>query len=268
MVRIHTVFPDEFPEPWASDWGEDEFGLFMGFIYKGVRQNFRWIEPGTFLMGSPKDEPEREDDEIQHEVILSKGFWLADTTVTQSLWEAVMGSNPSNFKSANRPVEYVSWDDAQAFISKMNSMKSELRLCLPTEAQWEYACRSGMATAFSFGESISAKCANFREMVSTLSEAEVLYRREPVDTKSLPPNNWGLHEMHGNVWEWCQDWYEEYPSTPSMDPVGDKRGFALARVLRGGSWISFNRRCRSASRHHVNPALLSSDYGFRFARTN
>ena len=93
-MRIHRVFPDEFPEPWASDWGEDDYGIFMGFTYKGVRQDFRWIEPGTYLMGSHTNEPERYSDETQHEVTLSRGFWLADTTVTQALWEAVMGKIP------------------------------------------------------------------------------------------------------------------------------------------------------------------------------
>ena len=118
--RQHKTFPNEFPESWASDWGEDEFGLFMGFTYKGVRQMFRWCEPGTFQMGSPEDEAERYDDETQHEVKLTKGFWIAETTVTQALWEAAMGDNPSDFKSENRPVEQVSWEDAQRFIDKMN----------------------------------------------------------------------------------------------------------------------------------------------------
>ena len=97
-MRIHTVFSDEFPEPWASDWGEDDYGIFMGFTYQGVRQDFRWIESGTFLMGAPENEPERESNETQHKVTLSRGFWLADTTVTQALWEAVMGENPNRFK--------------------------------------------------------------------------------------------------------------------------------------------------------------------------
>lgn len=100
-IRKHTIFPEEFPEAWASDWGEDEFGLWMAFTYKGVRQAFRWCEPGMFLMGSPKNEPERETfglDETQHEVTLSKGFWIADTTVTQALWQVIMGDNPSRFK--------------------------------------------------------------------------------------------------------------------------------------------------------------------------
>ncbi|MBX9918197.1 MAG: SUMF1/EgtB/PvdO family nonheme iron enzyme [Nitrosomonas sp.] len=133
-IRKHTIFPEEFPESWASDWGEDEFGLWMAFTYKGVRQAFRWCEPGTFLMGSPEDEPERLGDESQHLVTLTKGFWIADTPVTQTLWQVIMGNNPSTFIGEENPVENVSWDDAQAFIAKMNGLKAELKLCLPTEA--------------------------------------------------------------------------------------------------------------------------------------
>lgn len=134
-IRQHTIFPEEFPESWASDWGEDEFGLWMAFTYKGVRQAFRWCEPGTFLMGSPEDEPERDDDELQHQVTLTKGFWIADAAVTQGLWQIIMGNNPSTFIGDENPVENISWEDAQAFIAKMNVMKAELKLCLPTEAQ-------------------------------------------------------------------------------------------------------------------------------------
>ncbi|HBZ29550.1 MAG TPA: formylglycine-generating enzyme family protein, partial [Nitrosomonas nitrosa] len=151
-IRKHIVFPEEFPESWASDWGEDEFGLWMAFTYKGVRQAFRWCEPGTFLMGSPAYEPEKELsvlDETQHEVTLTKGFWIADTTVTQALWQVVMGENPSYFQGEEHPVEQVSWEDASNFIGRMNGLKPELKLCLPTEAQWEYACRVGTTTPFS-----------------------------------------------------------------------------------------------------------------------
>ncbi|MBU1665848.1 MAG: formylglycine-generating enzyme family protein [Gammaproteobacteria bacterium] len=252
QIREHKVFPTEFPEPWASDWGEDDYGIFMGFTYKGVRQDFRWIEPGTFLMGSPKDEPERGDDETQHEVTLTKGYWLADTTVTQALWEAVMGENPSDFKGANRPVEKVNWNDAQAFISKMNGMKAELRLCLPTEAQWEYACRAGTTTRYAFGDELTKEQANFNASGT-------------VEVASYFPNDWGLHEMHGNVWEWCQDWYGSYPAQPVVDPQGAESG--AGRVLRGGSWILNGGSCRSASRHRFDPASRFLDsYGFRLAR--
>ncbi len=266
MTRIHILFPDEFPEAWASDWGEDDYGIFMGFTYKGVRQDFRWIEPGTFLMGSPSDEPEREDNETPHEVTLSKGFWLADTTVTQALWEAVIGENPSEFKGVNRPVENITWHDAQAFIDKMNGLKAELRLCLPTEAQWEYACRAGTTTPFFFGEQISSEWVNFygKEPYNRGRKSE--YKAQTAEVGSLPPNEWGLYEMHGNVLEWCQDWYGNYPAQPVVDPQGAASG--PLRVLRGGSWLIIGGHCRSAYRDHDGPAArgIFGGYGFRLAR--
>ncbi len=266
-MRIHAIFPDEFPEAWASDWGEDDYGIFMGFTYKGVRQDFRWIELGTFLMGSPLDEPEREDDETPHEVTLGKGFWLADTTVTQALWEAVMGEHPSRFKGANRPVENISWHNAQAFIDKMNGLKAALRLCLPTEAQWEYACRAGTTTPFSFGDQIGSERVNFNGTAPYNKGRQSEYRRQTVEVGSLPPNEWGLYEMHGTVLEWCQDRYGDYPVQPVVDPQGTASG--TDRVLRGGSWIYFGGYCRSAYRYHGDPAyrvFFDAFYGFRLAR--
>ncbi|QTR51863.1 formylglycine-generating enzyme family protein [Candidatus Thiothrix anitrata] len=262
-MRQHTIFPAAFPESWASDWGEDEYGLWMGFTYKGVRQDFRWIEPGTFMMGSPKNEPERDDDETQCEVTLTEGFWLAETTVTQALWEVVMGDDPSNFKGEHLPVEKVSWEDAQRFITKMNGMKPELQMCLPTEAQWEYCCRAGTTTPFYFGEQINSELVNFDGNYPYNDRRKSEYRKQTVEVKSLPPNDWGLYEMHGNVWELCQDWYGDYPAQPTVDPQGEEIG--SYRVLRGGSWFSSGRFCRSASRHHYVPGDRSSAIGFRLA---
>ncbi|SEA76955.1 Formylglycine-generating enzyme, required for sulfatase activity, contains SUMF1/FGE domain [Thiothrix caldifontis] len=262
-MRTHKIFPTEFPEPWASDWGEDEYGLFMGFTYKGVRQDFRWIEPGTFLMGSPEDEAERRSNEIQHEVTLSKGFWLANTAVTQSLWETVMGNNFSRFKDKNHPVDNVSWNDAQAFISKMNSMKEELQLSLPTEAQWEYACRAGTSTPFYLGEQINSERANFNGTTPYNNGRESEFRQQTVEVGTLHPNDWGLYEMHGNVQEWCQNWFSNYPVQPSLiDPIGPETG--EHRVLRGGSWFSNGSGCRAAYRDYGSPTYRSGGYGFRF----
>ncbi|MCB1949537.1 MAG: formylglycine-generating enzyme family protein [Burkholderiales bacterium] len=263
-IRKHTVFPEEFPEAWASDWGEDEFGLWMAFTYKGVRQAFRWCEPGTFLMGSPTDERERYDDELQHEVTLTKGFWIADTPVTQALWQVVMGENPSDFKGGDRPVETVSWDDAQAFIAKMNGLKVELKLCLPTEAQWEYACRAGTTTPFSWGDQIDSTLVNFDGTEPYNKGGSSKYRKQTVEVKALPCNDWGLYQMHGNVWEWCQDWYGEYPSVPVADPRGPES--AMWRVLRGGSWAYSGRVCRSALHTHGVPFDRINNFGFRLAR--
>ena len=180
----------------------------MAFTYKGVRQVFRWCEPGTFLMGSPSDEPERESlgtDETQHEVTLSKGFWIADTTVKQALWSVVMGDNPSEFIGEDRPVENVNWEDTQTFIAKMNQLKMELRLCLPTEAQWEYACRAGSITSFCWGEQIDSGGVNFDGNYPYNNGRPSENRKQTINVKELPCNDWGLYQMHGNVWEWCQD---------------------------------------------------------------
>ena len=233
-IREHKILPDKFPESWASDWGEDEFGLWMAFTYKGVKQAFRWCEPGTFLMGSPEDEPERLDNELQHEVTLTKGFWIADTPVTQALWQVVMGENPGRFQGEERPVENVSWDDAQVFITKMNDLKPELKLCLPSEAQWEYACRAGTATSFSWGDQIDSSLVNFDGNYPYNDGHKSEYREQTVDVKELPCNDWGLYQMHGNVWEWCADRYGQYPVRPVTDPIGPKRG--KERVRRGGGW--------------------------------
>jgi len=266
-IRTHKIFPEEFPESWASDWGEDEFGLWMAFIYKDVRQAFRWCEPGTFMMGSPEDEPERESrgtDEMQHEVTLTKGFWIADTPVTQALWEVVMGKNPSRFKGIERPVEKVSWEDAKAFIDQMNDMKPELKLRLPTEAQWEYACRAESTSPFCWGDQIDSELANFNGDILYNNGQESENREQTVEVKWLPCNDWGLYQMHGNVWEWCQDWFANYPVTPVVDPQGSESG--VNRVLRGGSWTGSGRSCRSAYRTLLGPSDRDDNIGFRLAR--
>ncbi len=263
-IRKHTIFPEEFPEAWASDWGEDEFGLWMAFTYKGVRQAFRWCEPGAFLMGSPPDEPERYDDELQHQVTLTKGFWIADTTVTQALWEVVMGENPSEFKGEDRPVERINWEDAQAFIAKMNGLKAELKLCLPTEAQWEYACRAESTTPFCWGDQIHSTLVNLdgNRLYNKGKPSE--YRKQTIEVKELHCNDWGLYQMHGNVREWCQDWFGDYPAEPVIDPKGAESGDS--RVLRGGSLFDYGRDCRSADRGHYVPSDRLNGFGFRLAR--
>ena len=266
-IRKHKIFPEEFPESWASDWDEDEFGLWMAFTYKGVRQAFRWCEPGAFLMGSPQDEPERESfgyDETQHEVTLSKGFWIANTPVTQALWEVVMDENPSRFMGEERPVEMISWKDAQVFIDKMNDLKPALKLCLPTEAQWEYACRAESTTPFCWGEQIDSTLVNFDGNYPYHNGRKSEYREQTVEVKSLPCNDWGMYQMHGNVWEWSQDWLADYPAESVVDPKGPVSGDN--RVLRGGSWFYSGRYCRSASRLNYAPSYRNYTAGFRLAR--
>ncbi|MDS4040297.1 MAG: formylglycine-generating enzyme family protein [Candidatus Competibacter sp.] len=252
--------PEHFPAPWASDWGEDPYGLWQSLTYRGVRQAFRWLPPGRFLMGSPENEHARYDDELQHEVILTRGFWLAETTCTQALWQAVMGMNSSSFEGDRRPVETVSWNEVQDFIEQLNGAVPELAARLPTEAEWEYACRAGTTTPFSFGEDITPEQVNYQGNYPYRGSMKGQYRGKTVEVASLPVNPWGLYEMHGNVWEWCQDWYAK---DSVVDPTGPATG--EGRVLRGGSWINVGRRVRSAYRNHGEPGNRDALIGFRLA---
>ncbi len=249
---------------WAVAWGEDRYGLFAVFEHKKIRQKMRWINAGRFLMGSPENEPERADDEIQHEVLLTKGYWMADTACTQELWEAVMTENPSNFKGKKRPVEDVSWEDCKRFLDRINEERRDLELVLPTEAQWEYACRAGTTTAFSFGDDVTTAQVKCDGNYPYASGAKEKYQKETIEVGSLPPNKWGLYEMHGNVYEWCEDLYENYRYERAIDPCNRENG--PGRVLRGGSWSSFGWICRSAYRDVFEPGARFSFFGFRFSR--
>jgi formylglycine-generating enzyme required for sulfatase activity len=256
--------PNPFPAEWSSDWGQDKLGLWMAFTYKNVRQVFRWIRPNTFLMGSPESEQERLSSETQHQVTLTKGYWLAETACTQALWQVVMVDNPARFNDDdNKPVEQVSWDDAQLFIKTINGLIPELNACLPSEAQWEYACRAGTQPPFSFGENITPEQVNYDGGYPYLKGEKGLYRKKTVTVKSLAVNPWGLYEMHGNVWEWCQDWYGVYPEDPVIDPIGAMNGDY--RVLRGGSWINYGKLVRSAYRSRGGPSYRFDYFGFRLA---
>jgi formylglycine-generating enzyme required for sulfatase activity len=256
--------PAEFPASWACDWGEDRYGLWMAFRYRGVRQCLRWIAPDEFLMGSPASEAERWGDETQHRVILTQGYWLADTACPQALWQAVLGDNPSRFKGEDRPVETVSWDDAQRFIARLNELVPEGGFRLPTEAEWEYACRAGTTTAFWFGDGVSPEQVNYNGDYPYAGGQKGLNRGETVAVKALPCNGWGLYQMHGNVWEWCQDWFGDYPTETVVDPTGPVGG--EGRVRRGGSWFYDGRYVRSAARFDDDPGLRDDDGGFRLAR--
>ena len=260
--------PDKEPETiskpkWADILGNDQYGTYADFSIKGVVQRMRWIKPGRFLMGSPKDEAGRSADETQHEVVLTEGFWLADTECTQQLWQAVMGDNLSRFNGPQRPVDQVSWDDCQIFIQKMKQLKPDLELCLPSDAQWEYACRAGTKTPFSFGDNITSEQVNYDGNYPYADGKKGENRKETVDVKSLPCNKWGLFQMHGNVWEWCADWYGNYSAVPIENPTGPDKGHY--RVLRGGSWVSYGWYVRSADRIRNEPSLRSSSMGVRFA---
>jgi len=219
-------------------------------------------------MGSPAHEPGRERDEIQHRVQLTQGFWLSETACTQALWQAVMGDNPSRFKEAERPVEGGIWDDVQEFLRRVHASAPELALRLPTEAEWEYACRAGTSTPFWFGAQITPEQVNYDGNFPYAGGKRGLYRKETVPAKALPCNGWGLYQMHGNVWEWCQDWYAAYAAAPADAPAVDLSGLAAGapRVLRGGSWIDHGRSARSARRDADRPGDRLDDFGFRLAR--
>ena len=234
---------------------------------KKLGMNFVYIKPGSFMMGSPSDEPERQGlRETQHRVTLTKGFYLQTTEVTQGQWKAVMGSNPSRFKDCGDdcPVEKVSWHDVQKFIKKLNRMEGTEKYRLPTEAEWEYACRAGTTTPFSFGRCLSSDQANYDGNNPLTECSKGKYRKKTLPVGSFSPNAWGLYDMHGNVWEWCQDrWYRDYPTGSVTDPYGYSSGFR--RVYRGGSWNRFARFCRSASRSYSAHESRYSRLGFRLA---
>ena len=249
---------------WAAGMGQDNDGLCADLEFKGITQRFRWINPGMFMMGSSNDEAERFDNELQHQVTLTRGYWLADTTCTIALWEAVMDKNTSTFKeNPDNPVENVSWDDVQAFIQRLNQSLPGLSSRLPSEAEWEYACRGGTSTPFSFGENITTEQVNYNGGYPYAGGVKGEYRGKTLPVKSLPTNSWGLYGIHGNVWEWCADWYGDYESGMAVDPAGPRDG--SDRVLRGGSWFSHAGYTRSASRGRNIPAVRYDYYGFRLA---
>jgi formylglycine-generating enzyme required for sulfatase activity len=239
-----------------------------------VGMKFVWIQPGTFVMGSPTEEKDRNALEVQHKVKLTKGFYMGVYPVTQDEWSRVFAvgyvgpaegfnlGNPCRVQGKKTlPVETVSWDDCQAFIKKLrNRDKKPYRL--PTEAEWEYACRAGTTTPFHFGATISTSQANYLGEAVYGNGVKGVNRKMTTPVDSFPPNAWGLHDMHGNVAQWCQDQFGKYPQEPVVDPQGaEKRG---SRVLRGGSWEDAPGRCRSACRAWDSPGNRGTGaYGFR-----
>jgi formylglycine-generating enzyme required for sulfatase activity len=261
---------------------------------EGVKFAFRYCPAGSFTMGSPEDEENREEVETPHTVELTQGFWMQETETTQEQWQAVTGDNPSNFKGDKLPAESVSWDDCQKFVQQLNVLLKEgtfflpaelsgdnnlplFEFALPTEAQWEYACRAGSTTAYCFGDDTT-------DLIDYARYAGLLESHE-VGTKKA--NAWGLYDMHGNVWEWCADWYGEYVSvsdrasahvdaagakapplttltslTPVVDPKGASSG--SNRVFRGGS-CGNAEDCRSANRNSNTPEMHNFYLGLRLS---
>ncbi len=245
--------------------------------------NLAWIPPGSFTMGSPTSERERVADETQHTVTLTREFYMGKYEVTQGEYLLLMGNNPSHFTPANgystdlhRPVEEVSWDEAVSYCAQLTQQhQSAGRIPagwfyrLPTEAEWEYACRADTTTAFNFGSAIRGGMANFYNRWEYDASAGSSYVASPTvpvlnrttTVGSYPPNVWDLHDMYGNVQEWCQDWYSAYPTGSVTDPQGPYTG--LYRVVRGGCWNSMGKFCRSACRLFYLPSTRSENTGFR-----
>lgn len=229
---------------------------------------FVYVPSGEFEMGGT----EYSDEQPIHTVTIRNSFLIGKYPVTQAQWELVMGTNPSYFNGDGRlPVENVSWEDCQRFIEKLNAMKDGNLYALPTEAEWEYACRAGTKTAFSFGDVLLTSQANYNGNYPYGNGPKGEYREKTTPVDSFPANEWGLHDMHGNVWEWCQDrWHENYEGAP---PDGSARESSEneARVLRGGSWNYYAVYCRSALRGWLEPDCRGDSVGFRcvirFART-
>ncbi len=299
--RWHPLV-DGCPPAWATEWGQDEWGVFVGFRVEGVRQRMRWIPPGSFMMGSPEGEVGRDNDEgPQHEVTLTRGFWLGDTPVTQTMWTAVMGSNPSRIKGGQQPVERVNWDDCQALCEKLEGVLGGRAPRLPTEAEWEYACRAGTKTATYAGDLDGMQRATALEDIAWYRansanndaflidqaarrerQAEQGRRDEELDialegtgpaedrrqthpVKSKQPNPWGLYDTLGNVREWCLDGQRRYSNEAIADPVGPTHTGGY-RVTRGGSWHSIARYVRAAYRHADAPGNRFDSLGLRLAR--
>ena len=234
---------------------------------RGVRIKLVYIPPGAFLMGSPPRERHRSEDEgPEHRVTFTRGIYMGIHEVTQAQWQAVMDTNPACFKGGRRPVEMVSWDDCQAFIRKLNSRGSG-NFRLPAEAEWEYACRAGTSTPFHFGATITTNQANYDGNYAYARGPKGVHRKQTTVVGSFPYNAWGLYDMHGNVWEWCADWYDShwYRRSPATDPGGPAAG--SARLLRGGSWYSQPRECRSANRNGLGAEYRSWFCGFRVVRS-
>jgi len=250
------------PPEWACEWGEDEFGVYAGFCVGEVVQRMRWIERGEFWMGSPEDEEGRRGNEgPRFRARMSAGFWLADSPCTQALWVAVMGESPSGIQGESwtqRPVTRVSWEGTQRFIVALGAAVPGLEVGLPTEAQWEYACRAGSKEA----------------RYGPLDEVAWWARNREGKThavKQLRANRWGLYDMLGNVDEWCADvWERHYQEVAGEEPLCDRVvvGPGRGRAVRGGRWFGVARSVRAAYRYGYSPGNRSGSLGFRLERAS
>lgn len=250
-----------FAPAWAERFGEDREGIFAEFALNGVLFEWRWVPPGRFWMGSPEDEPGRKVEEgPRHEVILTHGFWMGRTPVTQAQWRMLMKENPGRFQGDSLPVEKVSWKDAMAYCMRLNVLCSGMDITLPTEAQWEYACRAGTNGAFGDGSPCTdpeGKDPALDRLGWFSGNADL--QMHPVGLKD--GNAWGLHDMHGNVWEWCLDGPRRYSHALEVNPEGLMDGFTAG--IRGGSGLWRTRSCRCAARNSRDRSTGEPFVGFR-----
>jgi formylglycine-generating enzyme required for sulfatase activity len=244
-----SIIIDLTASPWSSARGKDQFGAWADLTVAGVTQRLRLIRPGTFLMGSPQSESDRVQDEVQHKVTLSKPCWMADSPCTQAFWTAVMGMDPSHFHGDQLPVDSVSWDDCMRFIHTLDGKIPILGARMPTEAEWEYACRGGIDTAYAGG--------SLEEMAWISKNSN----QTTHDVRQKKPNPWGLFDMHGNVWEPCSDLYGPYEDGPLTDPVGSRTGDN--HVIRGGGFDLNKGYGRSARRGQNAPGNFGAYQGLR-----
>lgn len=232
-----------------------------------IGMEFVKIPSGAFLMGSDKAENEKPI----HKVVLTNDFWIGKFEVTIGNWRNVMGDLPTDLKrgeaklseNENQPIVYVSWEDAQIFIGKLNAQDDGFQYRLPTEAEWEYAARAGTISEFAFGESLSSTQANFNGNFPFGNAPKGEFLNKTVNVGSYQPNAWGVYDMHGNVWEWCQDWYEAvyYEKSPVENPPGASSG--IMRSVRGGGWFFAANYLRSAFRRSNLPTTRNDGIGFR-----
>jgi len=273
LVRVRPSLKQPAPPPSTTEKPRS--------LRNSLGMQFILINPGTFLMGSPSQEKGRSPDEVQHQVRISEPFYLGILEVTQDQYAEVMETNPSYFsnigsgkdkvrafKTTTFPVESVSWEDANKFCQKLSNRPEEAGRTyrLPTEAEWEYACRAGTTSAFSGSEDLSITQANFKCTSPNLAKPPGIFlNATSAGGTGRDANAWGLYDMHGNVWEWCSDGYGEYGASSLTDPRGSRA--AKARVARGGAWYFDASGCRSAARMHLTPTYKGFDGGFRVVLT-
>ncbi len=223
-----------------------------------VVMTFAWCPAGSFRMGGTV----HNDEQPIHKVTLTKGFYMGIYPVTQAQWKAVMGTDPSHFKGANRPVESVTWHECSEFCTKVSGrLTGRVTVRLPSEAEWEYACRAGTTTEYHFGNVINTDLANYDGNYSFNDSPKGKCRKETTDVGSFPANSWGLYDVHGNVWEWCRDAKRTYTAADHTD--ADEQSSDYNYVLRGGSWRYSPGHCRAAYRSKNAPAYCGCNCGFR-----